>query len=101
MGKASVATNISGQVGRGDFTFEVTDPTLLKTFFMDGGNAGTALQLLRQNYAGDGYEPVTMGGRQVQMNDFNRSVTPAAKGVYTLEGNVEGTVSRFWTDDLS
>lgn len=101
MGKSSVAANVSGQVDRGDFTFQITDPTLFKTFKMDGGGPNTALQLMRENYGGDDYEPVTMGGRKVQLNDFNRTVTVAELGVYTLEGSIDGTVSRFWTEDIS
>lgn len=101
MAKESVAANVSGQVDRGDFTFEVTDPTLFKTFKMDGGGPGTELYLLRQNYAGDDYESVTMGGRRVVLDDFNRTVTPAEVGIYTLEGIVGGTVLDFWTEDIS
>ena len=101
MGKISVAANISGQVDRGDFTFQITDPTLFKTFKMDGGGPGTELYLMRQNYDEDDYEPVTMGGRMVVLDDFHRTVTPAELGIYTLEGIVVGTVSRFWTEDMS
>lgn len=98
--KAEVAAAVSGPIVRGDQTVEITDPTLYKTIKIDGLQAGDALNLLRQNYAGDGYEPVTMLGRHIQLNAGNRTATPVEIGIYSLEGYVTGPV-KVWTEEMA
>lgn len=77
-------------------SFEVTDPTNFLTVKVEGLAEGDYLNLVRENYAADGFEPVTMNGHPIQLNRGNTSATPAEKGVYALESPlVAGTVTAY------
>lgn len=75
-------------------TFEVTDPFGGKTVVVEGLGVDDSLNLVRRNYADDGWEPYTENG-QVQLNARNKSLTPTEIGVFGLQGIVTGTVTAY------
>lgn len=76
-------------------TFEVTDPMDFKTLVIEGFADDDHLNMVRRNNADDDWEEFTAGGKQVQLNIGNRSCTPLERGVYGLNGNVDGTIKAY------
>lgn len=99
MGKTLIEAAAVGDIAAGAFTFTVTDPTLYKTAKIDGLQPGDAVNLLRGNYAGNGWEIVTNEGKQVQFNHLHQTATPLEVGTYSFEGNVQEAVT-IWTEEI-
>ena len=102
--KTLIAEDVAGVVEAGDHTFVVDDITVGKTLKIDGIKPGDVLVLNRQNYAGDGYEPVTdeVNGqrRVVQLNEMRRTAPIAEVGTYSLDGVVAGPCV-IWTEEMA
>ena len=98
--KTEVAAAATGFITAGDYTIAVTDPADGLTIKIDGDILpDDGLHLVRQNFAGDDYEPVTMNGRLVLLGPYNRTATPAEVGTYSLRGHVTNTI-KIWTEAI-
>lgn len=54
-----------------------------------------SLKLVRQNYAGDGWEPATHGTGTIIMSQACKEVRLQFPGIYGLAGRVEGSVKAY------
>ena len=97
--KASIAARITGTIAAGTYTFNVTDPSNALTLKVDGLIAGSSLSLLRQNYAGNGWELVMDNGIPVVLNTLRRTATPREVGTYTVAGTVAAAVA-LWSEAI-
>ncbi len=102
MAKTPLLTAVTGAITTADTgnSFEVTDLSAPKTLRVQGLNNDDALNVMVQNFAGDGFVPWTDGDGQVQLNAKRRSVTPFEIGVFAVEGSVGGTVTIYTEDAL-
>jgi len=100
MAKAKISDLVAGVIVAGAHTIPITDPADCKTIKVDGLAADGSLNLLRQNFAGNGYEPVFNDGKQVQFNSKNLTATPNEVGTYTVAGTITGPAT-LWTEDTA
>lgn len=95
IGKTEVFTG-SGEITpevEGFTPVTIDDPILgPKTLVVEGLAADEALNLVAENYSGDGWEPVHDGSRVIQFNRNRKTVLLTEHGVYGVTGNVDSTV---------
>lgn len=74
--------------------------SLPRGLVIEGLSGKDTLSLLRQNYAGDGWEFVTNGNSIVQFSSQKTYEPLTIPGVYGLSGTVEGTVTAYSVDSI-
>ncbi|MGV0961813.1 MAG: hypothetical protein ACOYB1_18465 [Limnohabitans sp.] len=99
MSKALIAAAVSQAIVAGTHTFAVTDPGVFKTLKIDGIRSGDLFNLVRQNYAANGWEKVTDGQGQIHLTDRRRIATPAEIGTYSIEGYANSPIT-LWTEEM-
>lgn len=87
---AAIVSDFSGTLVPATHQFEITDPSAYKTVVVDNLPAGEAIAIVRENFAGDGWQPATNGAKQEVLHSGNNSATPLKPGVYGLSGTVTG-----------
>jgi len=97
--KALISATLTGTVAAGDVTFDITDPADCKSLKIDGLTSGDSLNVVRRNYAEDGWEQVTDEGRSVQLNHGRRTAPLNEVGTYSVEGWLAGTRT-LWTEAI-
>ncbi len=95
--KTALFTDTTGTITAvaGDNSFEITDPSAFICVRVEGLSASDNITLVREDYAGTGWQLVTSGNTVVQLNTYRRSVCPAEIGTYALQGNVTGTITAY------
>lgn len=99
MSKTLIVASVSGAIVAGTYTFAVTDPGSFKTLKIDGISSGDIFNLLRQNYAGTGWEKVTDGAGEIHLTDHRRTATPAEIGTYSIEGTAKAAIT-LWAEEM-
>lgn len=84
------SANFTGTLDPDTHGFTVTDPSNFLTIVIDGLSDTENVQLVRENFSADGWQPYTDGGKKVILNSNLNSATPLKPGNYGLSGDVSG-----------
>ena len=102
MAKTLLVSAPAGEIvaGAGGNSFAVIDLTAPLTLRVEGLRAGDSINVVVQNFAGDGWVPWTDGDGAVQLNSRRQSVTPMEIGIFSTEGIIGDPVT-LYTEDAS